>query len=172
MKKGWIIGAIAILIVIILVLVFYSKPIEENNSYNTTKEEPITFISGWINNLEECQGHSKFSSREDALDAGYSEECLETTDIDNSNLNKLKSLENIKGISLDSDSITNYNFEECNILWELDYARISARVYHTVITIYDCESKFYLTTHTYPGDPTNIVYKINPSEEIILKLKE
>jgi hypothetical protein len=175
MKKkvsiGIIIGLL-ILIVILIGIIFYFRHLDLNKEkYDATKEEQIGFISNWIVNLEECQGYSKFSPREEALDAGYSYYCFETTDIDDTNLNKLKALGNIKGILLEGNSSFDYNFTECNSLWELDYAWIAARVYHTIMNVYECEDKFYITTHSYPGAPTLTVYRINPSEEIINELR-
>jgi len=175
MKKKWILGILAILLIIVLIIIFYNKPIknELENEYDVSKEQPITFISGWIKNLEECQGYSKFPSREEALEAGYSYECVyASTDISDFNLAKLKSLENIKGIKLDDESAENYNFTECNLIWKFNYAWVGARVYHTVMIIYDCENKFYIVLNSYPGNPRYTIYQINPTEDIINKLTE
>ncbi len=172
MKKGWIIGIIAVLLVIILVIVFYPKPVEDNEEYDAdaTNEEPITFLSGWINTLEECKGYSEFSSQEEMIDAGYNQFCWDTTDIDDVNLSKLNSLKNIKGIFI-SD---NYNvdlFNECKLIWQYDSTHIGAKLYHRTLKVYECNNQFYLLGYAYPGFSERTVYMINPSEEVINKLK-
>ncbi len=173
MKKGWIIGIIAVVLIIALVIIFYHKPAEKifEGEYDATKEEPITFLSAWIDNLEECQGYSKLS-KEEALNEGYSQFCLETTDVDDFNLNKLKEIENIKGISIDNKNINYTYFEQCSSLWEFDYQYVVSMLYHTIMTIYNCSDRFYLTTHTYPGSPELTIYRINPTQETRNILKE
>jgi hypothetical protein len=172
MKRGWIIASIILVVIIVLAVIFFynkSSPMEEQ--YDITKEQPITFIPNWLNVLEECQGHSRFLSQEEKFNAGYSSDCLETTDIDATNLNKFKALENVKGILVANNSKDYDYFKKCNILWEFDYQKLAATVRHTVLIVYNCENRFFIVTHSYPGSPVLTIYSINLNEETLNKLQ-
>ncbi len=174
MKKGWIIGVIGVILIVALVVIFYPKPYSiEEKEYDATKEEPITFLSGWINTLEECKGYSTFSSQEEMINAGYSQFCWDATDVDDTNLSKLKSLENIKGIPIATSSLPNdAPFSGCNLIWRYEYEYIGARLFHRALEVYECEDKVYLDAYAYPGFSERTVYRINPSQEIIDILKD
>ncbi|EFK97889.1 hypothetical protein LDC_0031 [sediment metagenome] len=171
MKKKVVIGIGAGMILLIGLLFYFEYPNKEE--YDITQEKQITFISSLIKNLEECQGYSKFSPREKALEVGYSQFCFDSTDIDNTNLSKLEALENLKGILIDENISSNYNYyAECNLLWEFNYQKVVVRLNHATIRVYECKDKFYITSSSYPGPPTVRAYRIRLSEEIINKLKE
>jgi len=174
MKKRLILGVIIIGVVILIVIIFYSKNLSEEK-YDSTKEKPIIFISSWIENLEKCQGYSKFNPREKALDAGYSQFCFDSTDIDDNNLSKLKMLENNKGI-LVYNGTGNYDynkiFTKCNLLWEFNYQHVIVNLNHESMKIYGCEDKFYIISDVWPGPPSSMeIYQTNLDEEIINNLK-
>ncbi len=173
MKKGWIIGIIGVILIVALVIMFYPRPIEDLTQveYDISKEERITFLSGWINTLEECKGYSEFSSREEMINSGYDQFCWDATDVDDFNLNKLKELEGIKGVAL-STSISPGSDSRCNLIWEYEYEYVGSRLFHRVLEIYNCEDKFYINAYEYPGPLKRNIYMINPTEDTLGILKE
>ena len=74
MKRTWMIIVIILGVILIAGIIYLIFPNEEK--YDETKEEQITFISYWAKNLEECQGHSQYLTTQEKFDAGYEDPYL------------------------------------------------------------------------------------------------
>jgi hypothetical protein len=126
MNKGYVM--LVLLILVIASVVFVTYIVKSNEiKYNSANPEDIG-ISQIIETLENCQGYSEVQVNEKG---GKFEFC--SYDIDETNLEKLKSIENIKGNKIcDFDEkdldrecqLSDYLTSSSEIIWRFDWTQI------------------------------------------------
>jgi len=85
--------------------------------------------------------------------------------INQTGLEKLKLIENLKGIPV------NISLSGCNLIYDFDYQDVIVRLVYHSISLYDCNSKYYLVLTETPA-PNEKYYQIKLNEDLINKLKK
>jgi|SRR3989344_997276 len=181
MKRSPIIISI-ILIAVIVGLFFYNYQKDNTKrviglSYDSTKAESIG-ISQTIEDLKDCQGSSQAKT-----DTERNQFQFCSYDISNSNLTKLKVLENVNGNKIcDFDErdlnneckINNYIKQDSEVIWRFYWTQIGVRNNnHYIIIAKEGDNYFFVNSRDMSSTPySGSIYIIeNLSSEIVSTLE-
>jgi hypothetical protein len=148
MKTKTIFLYLLVLIFIILAIFFAISFFHKGYTYDSTKAEDL-MISKIAQSLEFCQGYTQKVATDTI---GIYRDC--SYDIDNLNLTKLKSMENLEGVKLcDFDDrnqqsnckLEDYYNDNSKVIWFFEWTGVSVKINYHFLRIWKSGDNYFYT---------------------------
>lgn len=180
MKNQTVIFLVILVLIAVTSFIFYNSPNENEKTileYDQTKAENLG-IAQIRENLENCKGSSQ--ERSD-LDGGRFQFC--SYDISETNLTKLKAIENLKGNKVcdfderdlnDECQVSDHIKPGSEIIWRLDWSGISVRKYFAYLLLAKEGNNYFVVIASDMGstpDSGSIYILEDLNSDLVNKLK-